>query len=41
MHELVFNLEYAPDTNAVADILAANPETAIRSLSCHVTSNNL
>ena len=41
MRELVFALEYAPDTNAVADILAANPETTIRSLSCHVTSDNL
>lgn len=41
MRELVFALEYAPDTNAVADILAANPETTIRSLSCHVTPDNL
>ena len=41
MREFVFALEYAPETNAVADILAANPETKIRSLSCHVTSNHL
>jgi predicted DNA binding protein len=41
MRELVFALEYAPGTNAVADILAANPETKIRSLSCHVTPGNL
>lgn len=41
MRELVFSLEYAPGSSAVADILAANPETSIRSLSCHVTHNNL
>jgi len=41
MRELVFALEYAPGTNAVADILADNPETKIRSLSCHVTPGNL
>lgn len=41
MRELVFALEYDPGSNAVADILAANPETTIRSLSCHVTSDNL
>lgn len=41
MREFVFALEYAPGTNAVADILAANPETKIRSLSCHVTPENL
>jgi predicted DNA binding protein len=41
MRELVFALEYAPGTNAVADILTANPETKIRSLSCHVTPDNL
>ncbi|WP_435068585.1 hypothetical protein [Haloplanus sp. C73] len=40
MRELVFALEYVPDTNAVADILAANPETTIHSLSCHVTPDN-
>jgi predicted DNA binding protein len=41
MRELVFALEYSPGTNAVADILTANPETKIRSLSCHVTPDNL
>lgn len=41
MRELVFALEYAPGTNAVADILAANPETKIRSLSCHVSPDHL
>ena len=41
MRELVFALEYAPDTNAVADILGDNPETKIRSLSCHVTPEDL
>ncbi|XVH33260.1 helix-turn-helix domain-containing protein (plasmid) [Haloferacaceae archaeon DSL9] len=41
MREFVFALEYAPGTNAVADILADNPETKIRSLSCHVTPDNL
>lgn len=41
MRELVFALEYTPGTNAVADILIANPETKIRSLSCHVTPHNL
>lgn len=41
MRELVFALEYAPGTNAVADILAAHPEMKARSLSCHVTPANL
>ncbi|KYH24823.1 HTH DNA binding domain protein [Halalkalicoccus paucihalophilus] len=41
MRELVFALEYAPSTNAVADILAANPETTIHSLSCHVSPDHL
>lgn len=41
MRELVFALEYTPGNNAVADILTANPETKIRSLSCHVTPDNL
>ena len=41
MRELVFALEYAPGNNAVADILTSNPETRIRSLSCHVTPRNL
>lgn len=41
MRELVFALEYDPGSNTVADILAANPEATIRSLSCHVTPGNL
>ncbi|QIO24499.1 helix-turn-helix domain-containing protein [Haloarcula sp. JP-L23] len=41
MRELVFALKYAPGNNAIADILADNPETKIRSLSCHVSANNL
>jgi predicted DNA binding protein len=41
MRELVFALEYIPGNNAIADILADNPETKIRSLSCHVTPGNL
>jgi predicted DNA binding protein len=41
MRELVFALEYTPGTNAVADILAANRETKIRSLSCHVSADHL
>jgi predicted DNA binding protein len=41
MRELVFALEYTPGTNAVADILADNPETKIRSLSCHVSPDTL
>ena len=41
MRELVFAFEYAPGTSAVADILAANPETTIRSLSCHVSPDRL
>ena len=41
MRELVFVLEYAPESSAIADILAANPETTIRSLSYHVTPDNL
>lgn len=41
MRELVFALEYTPGTNAVADILTSNPETKIRSLSCHVSAENL
>ena len=41
MRELVFALEYTPGTNAVADILADNPETKIRSLSCHVSPGTL
>lgn len=41
MRELVFALEYTPGSNAVADILAANPGATIRSPSCHVTPDNL
>ena len=41
MRELVFALEYSRGTNSAADILTANPETKIRSLSCHVTPDNL
>ncbi|MDJ1430735.1 helix-turn-helix domain-containing protein [Halostagnicola sp. A-GB9-2] len=41
MREFVFALEYEPDTNPVADVLAANPDTSIRSLSCHVTPDSL
>ena len=41
IRELVFALEYTPGTNAVADILADNPETKIRSLSCHVSLDTL
>lgn len=41
MRELVFALEYDPGTNPVADVLAANPETTVRSLSCHVTADSL
>ena len=41
MRELVFALEHAPGTNAVADVLADNPEAKIRSLSCHATPENL
>ena len=41
MREFVFALEYEPGTNPVADVLAASPDTTIRSLSCHVTSDSL
>lgn len=41
MRKLVFALEYTPGANAVADILAENPETKIRSLSCHVSPDTL
>lgn len=40
MREPVFALEYARGSSAVADILVANPEATIRSLSCHVTPDN-
>ncbi len=41
MREFVFAMEYDPGTNPVADVLAAYPDTTIRSLSCHVTSDSL
>ncbi|RQG92479.1 helix-turn-helix domain-containing protein [Natrarchaeobius chitinivorans] len=41
MREFVFALEYEPGTNPVADVLAAYPETSIRSLSCHVSRDSL
>jgi predicted DNA binding protein len=41
MRELVFALDYEPGCNPVADTLAAHPEGAIRSLSCHVTPDSL
>jgi predicted DNA binding protein len=41
MREFVFTLEFDPETNPVADILAAHSETRLRSLSCHVTAETL
>lgn len=41
MRELVFELDYRPGWNAVADTLAEYPGAAIRSLSCHVTPDTL
>jgi predicted DNA binding protein len=41
MREFVFALDYDPGSNPVADILADAPETQLRSLSCHVTSDTL
>lgn len=41
MREFVFALEYDPGTNPVADVLADHPDAAVRSLSCHVTSDSL
>ncbi len=41
MREFVFALEYEPESNPVADILAEFPETQLRSLSCHVTTDTL
>jgi len=41
MREFVFTLEYDPGTNPVADVLARDPETTVRSLSCHVTAQSL
>ena len=41
MREFVFALEFEPEINPVADILAQFPETQLRSLSCHVTADTL
>lgn len=41
MRELVFELDYQTNWNPVADTLAEHPEAAVRSLSCHVTPENL
>ena len=41
MREFVFALDYEPGCNSVADTLATYPETTIRSLACHVSSESL
>ena len=41
MRELVFALEYEPGANRVADALADHPDARIRSLSLHVTAEQL
>ncbi len=41
MRELVFELDYRPGWNPVADTLVEYPDAAIRSLSCHVTPDTL
>ncbi|MFB6210884.1 MAG: helix-turn-helix domain-containing protein [Halobacteriales archaeon] len=41
MRELVFDLEYAPGCNDLADTLAEYPDTRIRSLSLHATTDSL
>lgn len=41
MRELVFELNYRPGWNSVADALVEHPEATVRSLSCHVTSERL
>jgi len=41
MREFVFALDYDPESNPVADILADALETQLRSLSCHVTTDML
>jgi len=41
MREFVFTMEYDSGTNPVADVLATYPDTTIRSLSCHVTTDSL
>ena len=41
MRELIFELDYRPGWNPVTDSLVEHPDTTIRSLSCHVTDDNL
>ncbi len=41
MRELVFELDYRPGWNPVADVLAEHTEATIRSLSCHATEDRL
>jgi predicted DNA binding protein len=41
VRELVFDLEYEPGSNAVADTLAEHPDARIRSLSLHATPESL
>ncbi len=41
MRELVFELNYRPGWNPVADALIDHPEATVRSLSCHVTAEDL
>jgi len=41
MRELVFELEYEPGSNRVADTLAEYPDARIRSLSLHATTDSL
>jgi predicted DNA binding protein len=41
MRELVFDLEYEPECNRVADTLAEYPDARVRSLSLHATPESL
>jgi predicted DNA binding protein len=41
MRELVFEIEYDPGSNSVADTLAEYPDARIRSLSLHATTESL
>ena len=41
MREFVFALEYESGCNSVADTLATYPDTTLRSLACHVSSESL
>lgn len=41
MRELIFELDYRPGWSPVADTLSEHPSATIRSLSCHVTADNL